>query len=224
MKASSYVEQRRKNYWRENSLAYADEDISKKFDWKLLRQFLPYMKDYRLRLIASTVLMLIYTVANLLNPYLIGLAIDDFITQRDLKGLAVISGILLAVNVIMWLAQYGQVWTMSWTGEQILYRLSSDMFAHLQELSLRFYDRTQIGRVMSRLQSDMDVLESMLNTGLLSILSSLISLVGIIVAMLSMNVPLALLTFAVLPIMMVIAAFWQRHAQRSRSEEHTSEL
>jgi len=215
MKASSYVEQRRKNYWRENSLAYADEDINKKFDWKLLRQFLPYMKDYRLRLIVSTILMLIYTVANLLNPYLIGLAIDDFITQHDLKGLTIISGVLLLVNIIMWQAQYWQVWTMSWAGEQILYRLSSDMFAHLQELSLRFYDRTQIGRVMSRLQSDMDVLESMLNTGLLSILSSLISLVGIIIAMLSMNVPLALLTFIVLPIMIVIAAFWQRHAQRS---------
>src|SRR6185437_5657374 len=77
------------------------------------------------------------------------------------------------------------------------------------------YDRTQIGRVMSRLQSDIDVLESMLSSGLLSMLGSLVALVGIIAAMVAMNVLLALLTFIVLPIMVGIAAFWQRFAQRS---------
>jgi ATP-binding cassette subfamily B protein len=85
----------------------------------------------------------------------------------------------------------------------------------LQRLSLSFYDRTQIGRVMSRLQSDVDVLESMLSSGLLSMLSSVIALVGIIGVMIAMNAGLALLTFTVLPIMILIAAFWQRYAQRS---------
>src|SRR5438874_5591072 len=111
--------------------------------------------------------------------------------------------------------QYCQFWSMSWTVQQILYNLISDMFTHLQSLSLSFYDRTQIGRVMSRLQSDIDVLESMLSSGLLSMLGSLISLVGIVGAMLTMNVRLALLSFTVVPIMFVIAALWQRHAQRS---------
>ncbi len=215
MNARTRLEQRRTSYWRENSLATSDENITAKFNWNLLSQFGPYVANYRVPTIASIVLMLIYTVANLLNPFLIGLAIDQFITRHDVTGLAVISGVLLAVNVVMWQAQYWQVWIMSWTGEQILYHLSADMFTHLQRLSLRFYDRTQIGRVMSRLQSDIDVLESMLSSGLLSILSSLVSLVGIIIAMLSMNVPLALLTFTVLPIMFLIAGFWQRYAQRS---------
>ncbi len=104
---------------------------------------------------------------------------------------------------------------MSWVGQRILYLVSSDMFRHLQQLSLSFYDRTQIGRVMSRLQSDIDVLESLLSSGLLSMLSSLVSLVGIIAAMLIMDVPLALLSFIVLPVMFVIAFFWQRSAQHS---------
>src|SRR5437763_15388231 len=107
----------------------------------------------------------------------------------------------------MWQAQYWQVWTMSSAGQQILYHLSSDMFAHLQRLSLRFYDRTQIGRVMSRLQSDIDVLEAMLSPGLLSILGSLVALIGIAVAILAMHVPLALLAFTALPVMFVVAAF-----------------
>lgn len=201
--------------WRENYLAGSDEDITGKFDWRLTRQFGPYIMRYRTATLASIILMLLYTVANLANPYLIGVAIDRYIGHSDLAGLAWIGGILILVNVIMWQAQYWQVWTMSWAGQQILYHLSSDMFSHLQKLSLSFYDRTQIGRVMSRLQSDIDVLESMLSSGLLSILGSLVSLIGIVIAMLTLNVPLALLSFTVLPIMIVIAAFWQRHAQRS---------
>lgn len=212
---TSYAAKRQRTTWRENTLASSDENISGGFDWKLMARFNPYLKRYRGTVFLSIVLMLIYTVANLANPYLIGVAIDQYISHSDIRGLAFIGVLLILVNVVAWQAQYWQVWTMSWAGEQILYHLSSDMFTHLQQLSLRFYDRTQIGRVMSRLQSDIDVLESMLNSGLLSILSSLVALVGIIVAMLAMNIWLALLSFTVLPVMIVIASFWQKHAQRS---------
>jgi ATP-binding cassette subfamily B protein len=215
MKASSYAEYRRSHRWRENSLASDDEDVYGKFDWQLISKFGPYLARYRAASIASVILMLIYTGLNIANPFLIGVAIDDFISRGSLGGLAIASAGLVALNIAMWLAQYWQVWSMSWVGEQVLYHLSSDMFAHLQRLSLSFYDRTQIGRVMSRLQSDVDVLEGLLSSGLLSILSSILALVGIIVAMLAMNVSLALLSFTVLPIMIGIAAFWQKHAQRS---------
>jgi len=215
VRMSSYTAHRQRNRWRENSLEGADENVTQNFDWQLIGKFGPYLARYRRATLASVGLMLLYTAFSLANPYLIGVAIDQFISRSDLQGLAFIGMLLLVVNIGMWQAQYWQVWTMSWAGQQILYHLSSDMFTHLHKLSLSFYDRTQIGRVMSRLQSDIDVLESMLSSGLLSILGSLVSLVGIIGAMLVMNVPLALLSFTVLPIMMVIAAYWQRHAQRS---------
>ncbi|QBD83034.1 ABC transporter ATP-binding protein [Ktedonosporobacter rubrisoli] len=215
MKPDSYAAYRQRAVWQENRLASSDENISAKFDWRLVGLFRPYIARYRVPTLLSLVLMLVYTALNLANPYLIGVAIDDFITRHDLPGLMTISIILLVVNIAMWLAQYGQIWTMSWAGQQILYHLSSDMFKHLQRLSLSFYDHTQIGRVMSRLQSDIDVLESMLSSGLLSMLSSLIALVGIIGTLLAMNVSLALLSFTVLPVMIIIAAFWQRYAQRS---------
>jgi len=215
MKLKTYTTQRWRSPWHENSLEGADEDVSKKFNWYLVKKFAPYVARYRGWTLASVVLMLLYTAFSLANPYLIGLAIDQYIGHNDIRGLAIIGTVLIVVNVFMWQAQYWQVWTMSWAGQQILYHLSSDMFTHLQRLSLSFYDRTQIGRVMSRLQSDIDVLESMLSSGVLSMLGSLVSLIGIIGAMLAMNVSLALLSFTVLPIMVVIAAFWQRHAQRS---------
>jgi ABC-type multidrug transport system fused ATPase/permease subunit len=211
----SYADYRRSHRWLENSLASDDEDLYGKFDWRLVSRFLPYLKRYRGASIASVIFMVIYTGLNIANPFLIGVAIDDFITNSNLGGLAFAIGGLIVLNIAMWQAQYWQVWSMSWVGEQVLYHLSSDMFTHLQRLALSFYDRTQIGRVMSRLQSDVDVLEGLLSSGLLSIMSSLLALIGIIVAMLAMNVKLALLSFIVLPIMVVIAGFWQRHAQRS---------
>ncbi len=154
--------------WRENSLEIADEDLSGKFNWSTIKKFFPYAARYKGWTLSSVVLMLLYTALNLANPFLIGLAIDQFITHNDLAGLALLSIVLIVVNVLMWQAQYWQVWTMSWAGQQILYHLSSDMFAHLQRLSLSFYDKTQVGRVMSRLQSDIDVLEMMLSSGLLA--------------------------------------------------------
>src|SRR5579884_466571 len=215
MKAISYADYRRRNYWKENSLALADEEEEGNFSWKLVARFAPYLRRYRWQIALSLLFMLLFTLLNVANPFLISLAIDHFISRGDLPGMIWMSVALLAVNVAMWQAQYWQIWMMSWSGEQMLYDLSSDMFAHLQRLSLSFYDRTQIGRVMSRLQSDIDVLESMLSSGLLSMLGSLVSLIGIVVAMLAMNVILALLSFIVQPIMIAIAAFWQRYAQRS---------
>jgi len=215
MNMSTHAARRQRHRWRENSLESADENIAGKFDWYIISKFLPYLARYKGWTLASVILMLLYTAFSLANPYLIGLAIDQFISHNDVRGLAMIGVVLIVVNILMWQAQYWQVWTMSWAGQQILYHLSSDMYTHLQRLSLSFYDRTQIGRVMSRLQSDIDVLESMLSSGLLSMLGSLVSLVGIVAAMLAMNVALALLSFTVLPIMIGIAAFWQRFAQRS---------
>ncbi len=215
MNMSTYAARRQRRRWRENSLESADENIAGKFDWYIISKFLPYLARYKGWMLASVILMLLYTAFSLANPYLIGLAIDQFISHNDVRGLAMIGVVLIVVNILMWQAQYWQVWTMSWAGQQILYHLSSDMYTHLQRLSLSFYDRTQIGRVMSRLQSDIDVLESMLSSGLLSMLGSLVSLVGIVAAMLAMNGALALLSFTVLPIMIGIAAFWQRFAQRS---------
>src|ERR1700730_17023843 len=211
----SYAQERRHKVWIENSLANSDEDDSLSFDRKHIHLFYPYLARYKGTALLSVALMLAYTALNLANPYLIGVAIDGYISNRDLVGLAGIEIVLLVVNIAMWQAQYWQVWTMSWVGQQILYHLSSDMFTHLQKLSLSFYDHTQIGRVMSRLQSDIDVLEAMLSSGLLSMLSSFVALIGIIGTMLAMNAVLAALSFAVLPVMFIIAALWQRHAQRS---------
>src|SRR5436305_6459985 len=130
MKQSSYTIHGQRNRWRENSLEGADENVSKKFDWYVIRKFGPYVASYKGWTMASGVLMVLYTLLNLANPCLIGVAIDQFISHSDLRGLAITGTILIVVNIFMWQAQYWQVWTMSWAGQQILYHLSSAMFSY----------------------------------------------------------------------------------------------
>src|SRR5439155_10290428 len=102
-------------------LAAFDEDYRSGFSWRLVGRFGPYLAPYRKAALASIALMMLYTAANLANPYLIGIAIDRFIEHHDLSGLTAISIVLLLVNVLMWQAQYWQIWTMSWAGQQMLY-------------------------------------------------------------------------------------------------------
>ncbi|GAC1428772.1 MAG: ABC transporter ATP-binding protein [Chloroflexota bacterium] len=203
------------NTLRQSDLAGLEGEFAGKLDWQLVSRLRPYLAPHRGMALTSVVLLLLYTATNLAYPYLIGLAMDRFIGARNTGAVMIVGLALIADSVLMWQAQFWQVWTMSVIGQKVLYRLSSDMFAHLQRLSLSFYDNTEIGRVMSRLQSDITVLEQMLSSGLLSILGSVVALVGIIGIMIKMDAPLALLTFAVLPVMVAIAAFWQSFAQRS---------
>ena len=107
----SIAEKRRKNTLRENSLESSDENISANFDVSLVKRFVPYVAQYKGPALASLVLMLVYTVLNLANPFLIGIAIDNFITRGDLRGLAIVGVSLLIINVLMWQAQYWQVWS-----------------------------------------------------------------------------------------------------------------
>ncbi len=177
------------------------------------RRFGPYLAEYQVASARSASSACCSIPAlNLANPFLIGVAIDDFISPgRPARA----DGDLRASRC--WRSTSPCGWRSTGRSGRCRGRASrcsttsaADMFAHLQQLSLSFYDRTQIGRVMSRLQSDIDVLEAMLSSGLLSMLSSVIALVGIVGIMLAMNAPLALLTFTVLPVMIVIAAFWQK--------------
>jgi ATP-binding cassette subfamily B protein len=101
-RADSYAMYKRSHTWIENSLAHSDEEEGVDFEWKLAQMFFPYIKQYKREAILSVVLMIVYTLLNIANPLIIGLAIDNYITHGDLHGLAVLSGIFLLMNVVMW--------------------------------------------------------------------------------------------------------------------------
>jgi len=149
-----------------------------------LRRLAGYLKPYWPQLLVALALLIIGTLAQLAGPYLVGLAVDKFIIGGDKAGLARTMLFLLGSYVLSWAASSGQFYLMTIVSQQFLYQLRSDVFAQLQRLALSFYDLNEAGDLMSRLVNDTDVIGRVMNMGLLRLLSSLLTLAGIVLAML----------------------------------------
>ena len=178
------------------------------------------MRPFKLRVFVSLVLLLIYTATVILNPLIPGLAINAINSQltnhtQQYNSLYLICVVFMVNNVASWLAQYQQVFQMTWVGQHAFYGVSRDMFRHISKLSLGFFDPNETGRVMARMQNDVTVLQATLSSGFISILGSLLSLAGIFVTLLLLNWKLALMVFLTVPLMGICFWFWQRWSRPS---------
>jgi ABC-type multidrug transport system fused ATPase/permease subunit len=196
------------------ALASSEEDFGRAFDPRVVRRLWTFVAPYKKRVALSIALLLIYTSTVILFPLIPGLAINA-ITHHDSTGLLVMCGLLLVNNVIMWLAQYQQVYQMTWVGQHALYGVSREMFQHIVKLSMGFFDQNETGRVMARMQNDVTVLQATLSSGFISILGSVLSLGGIFVTLLLLNWQLALMVFVTVPLMAGSLWLWQRQSRRS---------
>ncbi|MDO8671284.1 MAG: ABC transporter ATP-binding protein [Dehalococcoidia bacterium] len=190
-----------------------DEHLGKAFDRKTLGRMVGYMAPYKVQIISAFLAMLVVSATSLAGPYLIKIAIDSYITQKDLGGLNLLAGLFILNSIALWLSQYYEAWSMSWVGQSALFTIRSQMFDHIQRLSISFFDRNEVGRIMSRVQNDVSVLQDLVTTGTLALIGDVITLGGICVILLTMNVRLALVTFTVLPVMVAIMAFWQSRSR-----------
>ncbi|MBM4414718.1 MAG: ABC transporter ATP-binding protein [Chloroflexi bacterium] len=189
------------------------QDIGRVYDPHLMRRLLPFMQPYRGRVAIAFVAMIVFSVASYAQPWLIGLAVRDYVARNDANGLARVSVALIALALISWAAQWVQRLQTGYVGHRILLQLRTTLFAHLQRLSLRFYDREEVGRVMSRVTSDVTVLQDLLSTGVLTIIADLFGLALVVVFLLALDVQLALFALAVIPLLIVAMSVWQRRAQ-----------
>ncbi|HLZ71534.1 MAG TPA: ABC transporter ATP-binding protein [Dehalococcoidia bacterium] len=192
-----------------------DEEFGKPFDGKLLRRLLPYLTPYKGRVTIAALLMLVATATSVATPYFLTLAIDDFIARNDMHGLVLLMLGFVLMQLVNWFATYGQSYSMTYAGQWALYRLSEDVFWHLQVLPIAFFDRNETGRIMSRAQNDISVLQQLLSSGLLSIIASSLTTVGIVFTLLALDWRLALVTLISLPVLFGIIAVWQRYARKS---------
>ena len=196
----------------------ADEEIfGKLYDQRVVGRMLPYIWPHRNLAGLAILAMLVYTGTQVAVPWLIAIGIDSFIFEGNFGGLTVVFAFFIATAVLNWGANYGQQLAMAKVGQGVLYGLRSDMFAHLQKLSLRFYDKTEVGRIMSRVQGDVNQLQEFMSLVVMT-LGDMLSLVGIVVALLIMNVKLGLISMVVLPILILIMAVWQSYARRAFME------
>ena len=191
------------------------EQLRAKDTGAVLRRMMGYLKPFWLQLLAVLILIVVGTLAQLAGPYLIGLAVDKFIIGGHRAGLARTMLFLLGAYALSWVTSSGQFYLMTIVSQRLLYRLRGEVFDQLQRLSLSFYDYNEAGDLMSRLTNDTDVIGHVMNMGLMRLLSSLLTLVGIVLAMLRLNARLALASYTILPVMVIATVFFSQRARRA---------
>ncbi len=189
-----------------------DEELGQVYNHQVVKRLLPYFKARLGLLLVATVAMLLYTATVVLIPRLIGETIDSYVIPGNLDGLHKFAVLLAGVAIVNYVANYVHLRLLDKISQEVLYKLRIGMFDHLQRLSVPFFDRNEVGRIMSRVQNDVDQLEEFLPMVILT-LGDMLSLVGIVVTMASMNLKLAIVTFAIVPVLLLIMAVWQRFAR-----------
>jgi len=183
-----------------------------------LTRLWPYLGAFRLGLTVVLLLVIAYTALGLIGPYLIGLAIDRFIATKDVAGLVQISVWMLVVYILYNLFQAIAGWVMSVASQRALKHLRRDLFEHLQTLPLSFFDRNPAGELMSRLTNDIDAINQAVSQNVTSLVASVLSMVGILVAMFVLDAWLALASLLVVPIMLWFTEFVAHYTRRGFRE------
>ena len=190
-----------------------DEVLGKAYDARLMRRLLQYMRPYWGQISIAFVAIITGAAASLAQPYLMKVAIDRYIAAGRLQGLDRLAALYLTILVVAFAAEYMQTWTMQFTGQRIMFDLRMAIYRHLQRLDLRYYDRNPVGRLMTRVTSDVDVLNDLFTSGVVTIFGDVFTLVGIMVTMTWMNWRLALVAFSVLPLIVLVTQWFRRNVR-----------
>jgi ATP-binding cassette, subfamily B, multidrug efflux pump len=192
-----------------------EEVILKGYDPHLTRRLFQFILPYRLSLLLAIFLMLVTSAASVAGPYLVKVALDSGLAEGDIAVLRNAVVLYLVLSLAQWGAMFFRVNLMVRIGQSIIFDLRARLFEHLQQLSLSFYSRYSVGRVITRVINDVGVLREFLTWSFLAIARDLFVLIGIVVAMLAMDLRLSLLTFAVLPVMAVVTVVFRKQAREN---------
>ena len=184
------------------------------YDKRVIFRLLPYVRPYRKFAILASLAMLVYVGSQLAIPFLLKHGIDEYIEKDNFRGLLALGGIFIVIALGGMAANYFQQLFMARVGLGMLYDLRRAMFGHLQKLSLSYYDKTEVGRIMSRVQGDVWQLQELM-TVIIMTAADLLSLGGIVVMLLILNLKLGLITMAVLPILALTMVIWQPFAVKA---------
>jgi ATP-binding cassette subfamily B protein len=192
---------------------HEDEIIGKAYDARLMRRLIGFLKPHRKQLILSIILLIAISLLNLASPYLTKVAIDSYILKGDWAGLNFIIIIYFLVLLLTFFLQYIQVYTMQIAGQGAMYDVRVSLFSHLQKMSLSFFNRNPIGRLVTRVVNDVEVLNEMFTQGVVVAIGDLLTLIGITIALLILNVRLAILTLIVLPPLLYATKLYRDRAR-----------
>ena len=198
-------------------MAQEEEVLGKAYDSRLMKRLLQYLRPYKWQTGIALGSILLKVGADVLGPYLTKLVIDRylapvpgahtpldrFLSSKPLVGIAQVAAIGVGLLIFSFLLDYLQIYFMQWAGQMVMFDLRSQIFRHLQRMHIGFYDKNPVGRLVTRTTSDVDALNEMFTSGVVSIFEDVFVLAGIVWFMLRMNRNLALITFAVLPLIAI---------------------
>ncbi len=197
-------------------MAQEEEVLGKAYDSRLMKRLLQYLRPYKWPVGISLGSILFKAGADVLGPYLVAIEIDrylvrfpgrprsmDFLSANPYVGIAQIAAMYVGLIVFSFLLDYLQTYFMQWAGQMVMFDLRKQIFRHLQHMHIGFYDKNPVGRLVTRVTSDVDALNEMFTSGVVSIFEDVFVLAGITAIMLCMNWKLALITLAVLPLIAI---------------------
>jgi ATP-binding cassette subfamily B protein len=202
--------------------------VGKVYDRVLAGRLLRYLRPYTLQATVSAVAILIKSASDVFGPYLVKVAVDTYLAPSGhpgwlgrrlpadaTHGVTVIGGLYIGALLLTFSLEFVQTYLMQWTGQKIMFDLRSQIFRHIQQMSVAFFDRNPVGRLVTRVTSDVDALNEMFTSGVLAIFEDVFALTFIIVIMLSMSWPLALLTLSVIPGILYATKLFRDHVRIS---------
>ena len=192
-----------------------DEDYERTIpDRVLFARMVRYISRQRRKTMMLVLAILASTLINLLPPYMFSVVIDKYIGELDTAGLALISVAFVVVYALIFVAQYSHRYLINWLGSKLEFDMRMDIFCHLQRLSLNFYAKREVGSVVSRATNDVDKITELVTSGVASVMADLLTLVGIVAIMLWMNPRLSMITFSIIPLMVVFMYFWGKRVRK----------
>jgi ATP-binding cassette, subfamily B, multidrug efflux pump len=189
-------------------MAQEEEVLGKAYDSRLMRRLLSYLRPYQWQVTIAIVSIILKSFADVLGPYLVKVAVDrylapvpsaasgiwNWLSPSPLHGIAQISTIYFGLLIFTFVLEFLQTYFMQWTGQKVMFDLRSQIFRHLQRMHVSFYDKNPVGRLVTRVTTDVDALNEMFTSGVVSIFEDFFVLAGILGIMLCMNWKLALIT------------------------------
>lgn len=198
-----------------NDYKSEDEVLGKAYDAKLMKRLLGYIKPYKKYVIFAILLNIIVSSLGPVRPYLTKIAIDDYIFNSDYDGLLLISIILFASLLLQAVIQYFLTFFTQYLGQKTLYDLRTQIFNHIQKLALRFFDKTPIGRIVTRATNDVEALGELFSSGIVMVFSDVFIILWILAFMFFMDIELSLVTLSVLPALIYGTFLFRRKARES---------
>jgi ATP-binding cassette subfamily B protein len=192
-----------------------EEVLGKAYDARLMRRLIKYLKPYRWHVALGIVLSLLVSAMEAVRPYFTKIAVDTNIAQGDDHGLLLTMLVFLIIMIVRGFIQYANAYLTQWIGQRTIFDLRMEVYRHLQKLSLKFYDRNPIGRLITRVTNDVEVLNEMFSSGIVMVFSDVFTIAGIFYFMFSMNWKLSLVTLSVLPFLFYGTFLFRKKARET---------